>query len=227
MPISLNEVVPWGRTLDEYARMFSLDEADLSRRILGCGDGPASFNAEWTARGGNVVSCDPIYEFAAADIERRVRETSEIILQGVRATLDDFVWHDIASPEALNELRLSAMRRFSDDYEIGQRDGRYVAASLPELPFADGQFDLVLVSHLLFLYSDQLSFEFHSAALDELWRVAREVRIFPLRALGGKASPHLEPLVADWHGRGANVEIVPVNYEFLKGANQMLRLKRD
>ena len=156
-----------------------------------------------------------------------MRETSEIILQGVRAALDDFAWHRIASPEALNELRLGAMRRFLDDYENGQRDGRYVEASLPTLPFADGQFDLALVSHLLFLYSDQLSFEFHRAALDELWRVAREVRVFPLRALGGKASPHLEPLVADWQGRSAKVEIMQVNYEFLKGANQMLRLSRD
>ena len=32
--------------------MFDLSAADLGRRILGCGDGPASFNAELTAQGG-------------------------------------------------------------------------------------------------------------------------------------------------------------------------------
>src|SRR6476661_2344408 len=112
MPISLDEVVPWGRTMLEYERMFALDAADLTRSILGCGDGPASFNAELTARGGQVLSCDPIYAFSGAEIERRVRETSEVILQGVRQTYDDFVWDAIPSPEALCELRLSAMSQF-------------------------------------------------------------------------------------------------------------------
>jgi hypothetical protein len=49
--MKLDEIVPWGRSLAEYQLMFSLTEADLSRDILGCGDGPASFNAEMTDRG--------------------------------------------------------------------------------------------------------------------------------------------------------------------------------
>lgn len=226
MPISLDQVVPWGRTMQEYQRMFALEEADLTLSILGCGDGPASFNAQWTELGGRVVSCDPIYNFSAADIERRVHETSEIILQGVRKTYDDFLWDEIASPEALTDLRLSAMRRFLGDYENGRREERYLAAALPGLPFTDGQFDLALVSHLLFLYSSQLDFDFHRAALHELLRVASEIRIFPVRALGGLPSPHLEPLMMEWREHGAQVELVQVKYEFLKGANQMLRIRR-
>ena len=34
----------------------------------GCADGPASFNAELSGRGGRVVSCDPLYRFDAAQI---------------------------------------------------------------------------------------------------------------------------------------------------------------
>jgi hypothetical protein len=49
---SYDELKPRGRNFDEYRRMFSLGDDDLSRRILGCGDGPASFNQELTARGG-------------------------------------------------------------------------------------------------------------------------------------------------------------------------------
>ena len=49
---SLEKVVPWGRSFAEYIRMFSLTEEDLEKRILGCGDGPASFNAELTKKGG-------------------------------------------------------------------------------------------------------------------------------------------------------------------------------
>lgn len=49
MPFSIDRVIPWGRTLAEYRAMFDLSESDLCGRILGCGDGPASFNAEMTA----------------------------------------------------------------------------------------------------------------------------------------------------------------------------------
>jgi hypothetical protein len=58
---TLDHIVPWGRSFDEYRRMFGLTDADLARNIVGCGDGPAAFNAEATARGTRVVSCDPIY----------------------------------------------------------------------------------------------------------------------------------------------------------------------
>jgi hypothetical protein len=227
MPIALNEVVPWGRTMDEYQRMFALDETHFALSLLGCSDGPASFNAEWTARGGRVVSCDPIYNFAAHEIERRVRETYNVILQGVRENYEDFVWHDIASPEALGERRLTAMRGFLDDYETGKREGRYITAALPALPFADGQFDLALVSHFLFLYSQQLDWEFHRAAFHELCRVAREVRVFPLLALGNSPSPYVTPLIEEYRARGWHAEEVTVNYEFQKNGNQMLRVWRE
>jgi hypothetical protein len=44
MTFTLDEVVPWGRSFDEYAAMFALEARELSRRILGCADGSASFN---------------------------------------------------------------------------------------------------------------------------------------------------------------------------------------
>lgn len=44
MPFALADVVPWGRTFEEYCAMFALTAADLRGRILGCGDGPAAFN---------------------------------------------------------------------------------------------------------------------------------------------------------------------------------------
>ena len=59
----------------------------------------------------------------------------------------------------------------------------------------------------------------------ELLRVAREVRIFPLLQLGATPSPHVEPLVAEF-GQNHRVEIVPVDYEFQRGGNRMLRIVR-
>lgn len=42
--MKLDKVVPFGRSLDEYIKMFHLSSEDLPQRILGVGDGPASFN---------------------------------------------------------------------------------------------------------------------------------------------------------------------------------------
>jgi hypothetical protein len=61
MPFTLDQVVPWGRSYDEYVAMFALTEVNLRKRILGCGDGPASFNAGLTRRGGAVVSAQGLY----------------------------------------------------------------------------------------------------------------------------------------------------------------------
>ncbi len=52
------------------------------------------------------------------------------------------------------------MRLFLEDFEEGKKQGRYIAGELPELPFDDNSFDLAHVSHLLFLYSEQLSLNF-------------------------------------------------------------------
>jgi hypothetical protein len=60
---TLDQVVPWGRSFEEYRRMFALSDAELHLRILGCADGPASFNAESTRRGTAVISIDPLYLF--------------------------------------------------------------------------------------------------------------------------------------------------------------------
>jgi len=62
-------VVPFGRSFDEYIKIFNL-RGLKKRRILGVGDGPASFNAEATKLWkGNFI--DPIYQFSATEIVKR------------------------------------------------------------------------------------------------------------------------------------------------------------
>ncbi len=79
-----SQVVPWGRSFDEYRRMFALTDRDLCLRIAGCGDGPASFNAEATRLGFRVISCDPIYRWDAVHIEDRITATYDEVLEQVR-----------------------------------------------------------------------------------------------------------------------------------------------
>jgi hypothetical protein len=225
--MKLNEVIPWGRSFDEYRLMFGLTQTDLAGRILGCGDGPASFNAEANSKGHSVISCDPIYAFSTEAIRKRADETCDTVMSQVRMSPEGFVWTYFQNPDHLGQARLAAMRLFLEDLEKGKTDRRYVTASLPSLPFEDGQFDLALCSHLLFLYSDLLSLEFHKESIIDLLRVAAEVRVFPLLTLERKPSPHVEPLVTCLAERGWKSEICSVPYEFQRGGNQMLRVRKN
>jgi hypothetical protein len=224
MVFRLDSVVPWDRNLAEYRAMFGLNQRDLAGSIPGCADGPASFNAELTNIGGKIISADPLYAFAAEDIKLRIDQTSAEVLAQTRRNKDQFVWKTIASVEELGRIRMAAMDCFLSDYDAGHRAGRYVAASLPALPFADKCFDLVLCSHFLFLYSDMLDRNFHYSAIRELCRVAGEVRIFPLLGLVGATSLHLPPVAEMLERCGYAVSVQAVDYEFQKGGDQMLRV---
>jgi hypothetical protein len=224
MSFTLSQVVPWGRSFDEYAAMFALTDADLESQILGCGDGPASFNAVLTSRGGHVISVDPLYRFSPEDIRERIRRTYAEVLEQTRENAYEFVWTSIKSVDELGRLRMAAMEEFLLDYPQGMREKRYVDGELPRLPFPDRSFDLAVCSHLLFLYSEHLSEDLHVESIRELCRVAGEVRVFPLLELGAIKSRHLSAVCARLAAAGCTVSIETVPYEFQRGGNQMMRV---
>ena len=224
MAFTYQNAVPWGRNFDEYRRMFRLTDEELELSILGCADGPASFNAQMTELGHQVVSCDPLYQFSQAQIQDRIDATYESVIAQTLGNKHLFVWESIPSVEALGRVRLQAMRDFLDDYEQGKLVGRYVPAQLPDLPFAPSSFDLALCSHFLFMYSPIYSLEFHEEAVEAMLRVAREVRIFPLLTYDAELSPHVEPLIEVTRRNGRTVSIETVPYEFQRGGNKMMRI---
>ena len=224
--MELRDIVPWGRSFDEYRAMFMLSDTDLAGRILGCGDGPASFNAEASARGVQVVSVDPLYAFDAEVIAERIAEVRPRIAAWLSAAPERCIWSRFTDVEDLVQTRLATMSRFLADYPGPHLHSRYLEAALPTLPFADQHFDLALVSHLLFTYSDHLDADAHRAGIAELLRVSCEVRIFPLVKLDGETSPHLGPVIAQAEAVGWRVEQVPVEYRFQRGADCMLRLRK-
>ena len=205
--------------------MFALSAHDMRGRILGCADGPAAFNAVATRRGAQVVSVDPLYRWSAGEIAGRIEATRDTVLEQLRRNPAGYRWERIASVEALWDERRTAMEAFLADYEAGRQRQRYVAASLPDLPFPDDAFDLALSSHFLFLYSDHLGLEFHESALIELCRLATEVRIFPLLALDGGQSRLVDPLAAFCRERGWNVTFERVPYEFQRGGHTSMRVR--
>lgn len=225
--MELQSIVPWGRSLEEYKAIFSLTEQDLTKRILGCGDGPASFNAELSSQGGNVVSIDPTYCFDANQFKSRIAEVFDEVMPQVHLNKDKYIWESIPSVEALGNIRMSAMETFMADYEKGKIDARYVEASLPNLKFQDKQFELALCSHYLFLYSEHVNLEEHIVSLKELCRVAEEVRVYPLVTLNGEISSHLNGVMSELNSLGYTASLVDVSYQFQKGATQMLVVKSE
>lgn len=182
--------------------MFALGNVELNQRILGCGDGPAAFNAVSSRRGHKVISADPLYRFSEAEIRTRIEETAETIAAQTRLNACEFVWTHFRSVDELIETPMNAMREFLADFTEGKRVGRYVDAALPKLAFADGSFDIALCSHFLFLYSEQNDLQFHIDSILELRRVSREVRVFPLLELGSVTSRHLDGVIRELERRG-------------------------
>jgi hypothetical protein len=218
--------VPWGRSFDEYVRMFSLSEGDLRGKILGCADGPAAFNARMAELGHRVVSCDPLYQFSKAQIQKRIDETYDDIIKQTYSNIGRFNWSTITSVEELGRSRRAAMDSFLKDYDAGKREGRYVSTELPDLPFRTATFDLALCSHFLFLYSPILSLTLHEQAIEAMCAVAEEVRVFPLLTYNSEPSPCVEPVMTALRAAGRKVSIERVTYEFQKGADAMLRIRR-
>lgn len=226
MAMQLDKVVPFGRSFDEYQKMFKLSEADLKQRILGVGDGPASFNAEATKLGCHVVSIDPIYQFSGEEILQRFNEVLDNIIDQVKATPSDWVWSYHKSPENLRDNRIKAIQTFIEDYEQGKQEQRYQLGALPHLNFAQNEFDIALCSHFLFLYSDHFDLQFHQAAVAAMLNVSSDVRIFPLLTLTLNRSPYLDAVIQQCLAQGYIAEIEQVPYGLQKGGDQMLRIRK-
>jgi hypothetical protein len=187
-----------GRTFEEYRRPFGLDPGSLAgRRVLDCPGGSSSFTAVARSLGAEAYAVDPLYGPPAETLTERCRTAVEETVGQLREKRDLFVWDEYGDPETR---------------------GCYLRAGLPDLPFPDDAFDLVLSANLLFLYDDRLDERFHRTALRELCRVAREVRVFPLASLDRERSSLVEGL----RSVGVTIEFRAVDYEFQPGVSTVL-----
>jgi hypothetical protein len=212
-----------GRTFEEYLALFGLDRTDLEGPILDCPGGPSSFTAVASAVGNDVRAVDPMYERSLDALEQECQESIERNVAQLREKRDLFVWDYYGDVETRGRYLRAAAERFLTDY--ARHPDRYLAAGLPDLPFADDTFELTLSGNLLFVYDDRLDRAFHEAAIRELLRVtAGEVRIFPLASLDRTRSDYVDAVVAAARAAGATAAFRTVDYEFQPGATEVLRL---
>jgi hypothetical protein len=210
------------RSLEEYAAMFALDDADLSGGVLDCAAGASEFAARAAQRGARVVAVDPAYRLDDAGLLQRARADGRRGAAIVDEFPDRFTWAAwYGDRDRRDALRSAALETFTADFRRGP--GRYVAAAVPRLPFRDRSFGLAVCSHLLFAWADTFDVSWHRTAVLELTRVAAEVRIFPtVRQGDGEAVPFMAELLASLGTDGITTRFQRVAYEFQRGANQML-----
>ena len=213
--MQLASVVFYGRPGEQALTMFNL-EGDLDQwrdaRVLDCPGGPGSLSAQLRGLAGEVVAVDPLYALPEEELERRVLADLERTMAGLRnsaALRPDF---DL---EACRDQHIQALQAFLEDRR--RHPEHYRNASLPELPFPDQSFDLVLSGHLLFAYaplrngglssSDDFDLAWHRLALTELCRVSRRaVHHYPAHTIErvARRHPYATSLLADlppgWRG---------------------------
>jgi Methyltransferase domain len=220
-PDNVGDYLISARSFEEYRAMFAITDADLTGAVLDCPGGGSSFTARASAVGMTALAADPVYARPAEPAGRLAVAETQRGSAHTAAGADRYVWDFYGDIDGHAAIRRASAEIFADD--IIAHPDRYVPAALPELPFGDDHFDLVLSSHFLFTYADRLDVRFHLAALRELYRVTRgEVRIFPLLEQGGRAVPDLVETVLSELGIPCCIR--QVDYEFQRGGNQMLAL---
>jgi len=223
--LDLKRVVLLGRTLEEYRRFFGLDlEALRGKRILDVASGVSSFTAEMLALGFDVTAFDRIYAAPADQIRARCEPDLEEVTRDI-GTKPVYRWNFYKTPEGMREFRARAYKTFLADFT--RRPERYVSGELPRSPFRDQQFDLTLASYLLFVYEDQLSYNFHKETLRELVRVTSgEIRVYPTVTFEAQPSKYLQRIREEEEFRNLKFEIVATDFEFLRNSNCYLRVTR-
>ena len=223
--LQLDRVVLLGRTFEEYRRYFLLEPDSLvGKKILDVAGGVSSFCAEANKLGINVTSFDPIYLLPQEEIMERSEPDLESVYKAI-GSVPTYRWDFYKNPEYMRELRKRASTIFLSDYKTHPE--RYVAGELPRLRFADGEFDLTLVSYFLFAYQDQLGYEFHRESILEIMRVTRgEARIYPTVTFEAQPSEYIPMLQADPALQRFEFTEIKTDFEFLVNSNSYLKVNR-
>lgn len=220
----LRSVAFFGRTLAEYVEMFALDLESLrGHSILDVASGPGSFVAEACALGLDATGCDPMYAHDAATIVAQGKADIDACREQIRKNPGVLVYRDI---DEFYRAKYAALETFATDFRRRAGERRYVAGALPELPFKNETFDLVLSANFLMVYAPladggmhdggEFGLEFHRRAVRELARVARrELRIPGMHTWTQPPQPHpyCEPLVAELTGLGFAVNLISSDYD--------------
>lgn len=214
-----------GRGWLEYMKMFNLEKSSLENlKILDCAAGASSFTAHLANQGYDIRAVDILYDLKPNELENKCHEHLKLLVKSLSEIEFNFVWNFFSNISELQSYRQNACQEFSADY-LKHRE-RYIHADLTSLPFPDNEFNLVLCSHILFIYDHRLDYEFHYNSIKEMLRVCKgDLRIYPLVKHHEKKSAYVEKISKDFED-DVKMELIKVDYQFRKGGNEMMVLKK-
>ena len=141
---------------------------------------------------------------------------------------DSFLWDYYTSLDKHIEIRQKSFQKFIESY-THEKGESYISGSLPNLPFTDESFSLILCNHFLFLYQDQFDFTFHVNALNEMIRVLEnggEIRIYPIVGFKNELYPYLDELKLEIEKNEVEFDLIPTHFSFLPNATHYLQIKK-
>lgn len=216
------------RSYEEYVRMFDLEPSDLAHgEVLDVAAGGSSFTAEVNARGYSAYAVDPRYD---AGIEKWISEAVQEIETSTAKLAklqENFDWSYYGSIEQHRAGRETSIELFKSNVLDSRQSNRYLAGKLPELPFGNDRFSLILCSHFMFLYANQFGPEFHIHAIMDLMRICKpggQIRIYPLISLDWKPYPDLDQLLDFIRANGGKTELCPSRLPFIPGSSHFLKI---
>jgi len=210
-----------GYSLEDYIKMFSLHEDELTMNILDCYAGVNSFAAEMAIKQGKVIAWDPLYELPVTDIERLSKTAQLAVMKDMQAHPERYRTPDLNHFQIQHEKN---RQQLLQDLPLGLQQRRYHVAAFPHLSFADESFDLALINHFLFRQNHSPALDFHKLVIKELIRIANEIRIFPLVTTQSTLSPLIGEVIEYCQQENLGVELRHVDYELQKQGNALLRI---
>lgn len=224
--LELKDIVLIGRTFNEYYKMFDISSIDAKKeKILDVASGVSSFCAEANSKGYDVTASDRIYCFSAEEIEEKCSKDLALTMKRLSDVKDLYKWEFYKNIGDLEKERKKAYTRFIEDFKQ-KLDTVYIKTEYPKSNFKDKRFTIALVSHFLFIYDEHLDYEFHKQTIKEIVRTtSKEIRIFPIVNLKGEKSMFVNRIMNDDDFTMCKMQIIKVDYEFVKGGNEMLTIR--
>lgn len=218
---SIYDVLSAGLTLDEYSSIFDLRFTQLKgAAILDVCAGYNSFTSEANSIGLNVKACDFKYGLSVEELEKKhkifIAKMLEIIHNAESNSGMDYYKKDVcqkAYRENLSKIFIEDIKKFGPN--------RYINTKLPFTIFTDKEFDITLVSNVMFTKEESLTYCYD--CLLELIRITKEeIRIFPIDNPYWKKVDLIDSINKEVQFGKCRFEIKKVEFEFFRGINEYL-----
>lgn len=220
----MRRLVLWGHHLEEYRDMFQLSESDLTMRFLEYSSGPSAVNFELQNIASECISCDPWFHLDVISLRNEINQNFEARLHQFQSQPQVFDLSRYGTLDKLIAYRREGIATFLADYDQGRLEKRYLPVRDNTLPFSHSSFDFALIANCLFSDLEYQTIDYHVQIIQELARVAKDVRIFPLVDAGGIPSPMLGPVLLKLQQANYGVEVREVTYHLQPKGNAMLRV---